>query len=39
LKSSNKDAAGGVGVAPAGDDNDDNRSKGLKFRAIRQLSL
>jgi hypothetical protein len=38
LKSSKKDAAGGVGAAPAGDDNDDNRSKGLKFHAIRQSS-
>jgi len=29
LKSSNKDAAGGDGAVPAGDDNDDNRSTGL----------
>jgi len=29
LKSSNKDAGGGVGAAPAGDDSDDNRSTGL----------
>ena len=34
LKSSNKDAAGGVRAAPAGDDSDDNRSRGLQVRVL-----
>jgi hypothetical protein len=39
LKSSNKDAAGGVGPTPVGDDNDDNRLTGLQVRVIRMLGL